>query len=279
VKVLVTGAVGQLGVAVCEELQRRGIDTVAAARTDLDISNRTKVAEVVRDSRVDCIVNAAAMTDVDRCEVDEQTAFAINAHGVAHLAEAAADTGAHLLTVSTDYVFDGTKIGPYVESDDADPRSAYGRSKLAGEVAAGPQSTVVRTSWLSGAAGANIVATIRRLLAAGTELSFVTDQVGCPTFTADLTPALVDLALDRWAGIVHVTNRGAVSWYEFASEVARQLGADPGRVRPIRTSELIPPRPAERPANSVLCNARFDGAGYRPLRDYQEPLKELLAAG
>jgi dTDP-4-dehydrorhamnose reductase len=199
------------------------------------------------------------------------------------IAEACDRTGVHLLQVSTDYVFDGTLDRPYHEFDRPNPLGVYGASKLAGEREAlvlGRAAAIVRTSWVSGAHGSNIVRTILRLLAAGDDtpgrLAFVDDQRGCPTFTADLAPMLRRLALDRRGGVHHVTNQGAVSWFQFARAVAETAGHDPDVVRPIATAELEPPRPAPRPANTVLDNAVLRAAGIPLLRDFNEPLAELV---
>ncbi|MDA3002409.1 MAG: sugar nucleotide-binding protein, partial [Actinomycetota bacterium] len=177
-------------------------------------------------------------------------------------------------------VFDGSKPSPYVETDEPNPQSVYGASKLMGEREAleiGDAATVVRTSWVCGAVGSNMVRTVQGLLADNRPMAFVTDQVGHPTFTADLAPALRQLVTERVSGLVHVTNQGAVSWYEFVCEVVRLSGGDPGRVQPITTAELDPPRPAVRPANSVLDNAVWRSLGWEMLRDFREPLAEMLA--
>jgi dTDP-4-dehydrorhamnose reductase len=181
--------------------------------------------------------------------------------------------------VSTDYVFDGTKLGPYVETDTPNPQSVYGSTKLAGEheaLANGSGVAVVRTSWVCGFYGNNMVKTVHKLAQERDSLSFVSDQIGHPTFTSDLAPLLHRLAVDRRDGIFHGTNQGAVSWYEFVQEIVRLMGKDPGMVHPITTAELQPPRPAKRPANSVLDNKALRDAGYAPTRDFREPLAELL---
>ena len=223
-------------------------------------------------------MHAAAWTAVDACEGDPERAFATNALAVRWVVEGCARVGAHLLHVSTDYVFDGTLERPYHEWDRPNPQSVYGASKLAGEIEAlalGPDAAVVRTSWLCGAHGSNVVEKV--LGAAGHSpdgLAFVDDQRGCPTFTADLAPVLRRLALDRRSGLHHVTNQGVVTWFEFAREILAAGGYDPDLVRPITTAELDPPRPAPRPANSALDNAALRAAGIPLLRDFREPLAE-----
>ena len=185
------------------------------------------------------------------------------------------------MQLSTDYVFDGTLDRPYHEHDAPHPQSVYGASKLAGEREAlglGTSAAVVRTSWVCGRHGANMVKTVMRLAGERPSLQFVADQVGHPTFTHDLAPVLRRIALDRLSGVVHATNQGAVSWFEFAQAVVSAMGMDPAMVSPITTAELQPPRPAPRPANSVLDNTVLRSAGYPALRDFREPLRETVAA-
>lgn len=276
-RVLVTGATGQLGTDVVASWRAAGDDVIACGRTELDVTDRDAVAALVRSVRPEVVVNTAAYTAVDAAESDEATAYAVNAEAVQWVADACGDVGAHLVHLSTDYVFDGTLVRPYREDDPPNPRSAYGRTKLAGELAAGPDAAIARTSWVCGEHGDNMVKLVLRLAARRPELAFVDDQRGCPTFTADLAPALRRLALDRRSGVVHLTNQRAVSWYEFVREILEVAGLDPGRVRPISTDQLDPPRPAPRPANSVLDNAVWRAAGLNPLRDHVEPLRELVA--
>jgi len=250
----------------------------------LDVVDRTAVREAVDTFRPDIVLHGGAYTAVDACESDPDTAFAVNALGTRHLAEAAVDVGAHLVYVSTDYVFDGTLERPYVEWDRPNPRSVYGRSKLGGEmevhVIAGASATVIRTAWVSGAHGSNMVKTVLRLAAAAPEgpLRFVDDQHGCPTFTADLARAVVRLALDRRPGTFHVTNQGETTWCGFAKATLAAAGLDPRLVVPIATSELDPPRPAPRPANSRLDNAVLRLSGLPTLPPWTESLGRLVTA-
>ena len=197
------------------------------------------------------------------------------------LAEACHRSFAHLVQISTDYVFDGKLDRAYVETDTTNPQSEYGRSKLVGEQEAltlRSGAAVVRTSWVCGRNGANMVKTVMRLARDNPQLSFVSDQVGCPTFTQDLAPVLRRIALERMSGVVHATNQEACSWHQFAQAVVAAMGKDPAMVLPITTAELQPPRPAPRPANSVLDNAALRAAGYPPIRNFHEPLAETVAA-
>jgi dTDP-4-dehydrorhamnose reductase len=277
-RVVVTGAGGQLGVDLVEHCTSMGDEVIALDRSSLDITDAVAVRELLTSVRPDAVINAAAYTAVDACETDQATAFAVNADAVGFLSSACELSGAHLVHVSTDYVFDGTLDRPYREDDATNPQSVYGQSKLAGEIAAGSDAAVARTSWVCGEHGNNMVKLVLRLAADPDQaLAFVDDQRGNPTFTADLAPALRTLAVDRRSGIHHLTNEGAVSWYEFVREILGAAGHDPERVRPISTADLQPPRPAPRPANSVLDNAAWRVAGYPPLRDFREPLTELVA--
>jgi dTDP-4-dehydrorhamnose reductase len=276
VKLIVTGAAGQLGTDLVRYAMRAGDDVVVADRSTLDITDALAVRSFVEAHRPDAIINAAAYTAVDACETNQEMARAVNAEAVGSLRDAADATDAHLVHVSTDYVFDGTLDRPYVEDDTPNPQSVYGVTKLEGEGLAGDGASVVRTSWVCGEYGNNMVKLILRLAGGDAPLAFVDDQRGCPTFTADLAPALHRLASDRHAGTFHLTNAGAVSWYEFVSDILEAAGHERSGVMPIGTADLDPPRPAPRPANGVLDNAAWRDAGHRPLRHYREPLAELV---
>jgi dTDP-4-dehydrorhamnose reductase len=200
----------------------------------------------------------------------------VNVMGTRHVAEGARRVDAPVLYVSTDYVFDGTKAEPYLEWDDTNPQSVYGRTKLAGERELDPGSTVVRTSWVCGRHGNNMVKTVLRLAGQHDTLTFVDDQRGHPTFAGDLATMIHRLVVDRRPGTFHVTNQGAVTWWGFARAVLEAAGEDPERVKPITTAEY--PLPATRPANSVLDNAALRWSGVPLLRDFHEPLAEVVAA-
>ena len=274
-KILVTGSKGQLGTEIQPLLDPH--EVVAVDLPELDITDRALVLGAMHEIKPDVVINCAAITAVDLCETEVDLAYSVNALAVRHLAEGCRATGAHLASVSTDYVFDGTKEGPYNEWDDPCPVSVYGRSKLAGEIEAGPEATVVRTAWVCGEYGNNMVKTILRLLGEHDTLTFVDDQLGHPTLTSDLAPVLRDLAISKRPGLFHVTNQGAVSWFEFAREVAKASGADPSRVNPCSTEELGMDYPAPRPANSVLDNMALRLSGLPETRDFREPLAELVA--
>lgn len=276
--VLVTGAGGQVGREATTRFAAAGWRVVAHDRSALDITSRADVMGAVASADPDAVVNLAAWNAVDLAETEVDAAYAVNAIAVRHLAEACGRSGARLCHVSTDYVFDGTKDGPYLEWDQTNPQSAYGGSKEAGEQEVPDDGMVVRTSWVCGAQGSNLVKTVLKLAEdPDRQLAFVTDQVGCPTMAGDLAASLVDLVSDEHRGTFHVTNGGPVSWYEFVQEILTFAGHSPDRVRPISTAEMDPPRPAPRPANSVLDGAALRLSGLPALRHHGEALEELVA--
>jgi dTDP-4-dehydrorhamnose reductase len=273
-RVVVTGSNGQVGREVVEALETTGHDTISAGSAD--VTSRDVMRAHISDMRPDVVIHCAAYTDVDGCELDVERAMRVNGDGTRTVMDAAEKVNAFVVALSTDYVFDGNKSAPYVESDAPNPLSAYGRSKLAAERAVDTERhAIVRTSWVCGRYGKNMVKTILRLAAEHDQLSFVRDQRGHPTIAADLAPMLVRIAADRRPGIWHVTNQGAVSWYEFAQAVMRAAGHDPKRVHPITTAELQPARPAPRPANSVLDSERL--ASDELLPDFRDSLPTLIA--
>ena len=295
-RILVTGAGGQLGRDLLDALAgrvppgglrcalfgpagpRRSVgDVVGTTHETLDVAERLAVLEAVSEVRPDVVIHAGAWTAVDACEGEPDRAYAVNALGTRNVAEAARRVGAHLVYVSTDYVFDGLAGRPYREWDDPCPLSVYGRSKLGGERECGPEATIVRTSWVCGAGGGNMVKTALRLAGGEGPLRFVEDQHGSPTFTADLAPAIVTLALERPAGVFHMTNQGETTWYDFVRAVLESAGHDPGRVQPISTADLDPARyPAPRPPFSVLDNAVVRASGWPSLPPWTEGLARLV---
>jgi dTDP-4-dehydrorhamnose reductase len=273
-RVLITGAGGQVGRELVDAFA--GHEVIAADHHRLDVADRDAVLGAITTLQPDVVVNSAAWTAVDANEGDPDRAWAVNALAVRHVADAARRVGAWVCHLSTDYVFDGTKPDPYVEWDPPNPVSMYGRSKLGGELELGPGDTVVRTSWVCGYHGGNMVKTILRLAGEHDQLRFVDDQRGHPTFADDLAAVVRRLVVERRPGLFHVTNQGAVSWFEFAREVLAAAGLDPDRVSPIATADLDPPRPAPRPANSVLDNAALRLGGVPLAADFREPLARLV---
>jgi dTDP-4-dehydrorhamnose reductase len=277
-RLAITGAAGMLGQDLLAAAQAAGHEVTAFPRADLDITDRPAVARALGDARPDVVVNAAAWTDVDGAERAEAGALAVNGAGAGNVARAAAACGAWTIHVSSDYVFDGRKAAPYVESDSVGPLSAYGRSKLAGEravaEAAPGRHTTVRSSWLFGPGGPCFPATILRLASERDELKVVDDQVGCPTFTPHLAEALVEVAGrdQRPIGILHVAGAGSCSWFEFAREIVAGAGVT-CEVKPCSTEEF--PRPATRPANSVLRSERGGEAPLLP--EWREGLARYMA--
>ncbi|MGW0496224.1 dTDP-4-dehydrorhamnose reductase [Streptomyces sp. NPDC003007] len=279
---LITGAGGMLGRDVVEELTRRGENVTGLDRTALDITDAGAVDAAVREHRPDLVVNCAAYTAVDDAETDEARALEINGDGPRLLARACAAHDARLLHVSTDYVFSGeSRTGPYPEDHPTGPRTAYGRTKLAGEQAVLEElpgaSAVLRTAWLYGVHGSSFVRTMIGLEARRDTLDVVDDQRGQPTWSADVAERIADLGprLGPDAhGVFHATNSGEATWYDLAHEVFSLIGADPDRVRP--TSSAAFPRPAPRPAYSALAHHRWQEIGLPLPRDWRSALHEAL---
>jgi len=282
---LVIGGHGQLGSEVAAACRAGSV--LAPGSGELDITDgqqaRDAVAALVRGAagRRPVVINTAAYTAVDRAETDVDQAFRVNAIGPGLVAAACAEFSVPLLHVSTDYVFAGESSRPYEPEDPTGPRSVYGRTKLAGEravLSSGARGFVVRTAWLYGAAGSNFVKAIARLERSQPTLPVVADQRGSPTWSADLALGLVELAgrADRLApGVLHCTNSGETTWFEFARAVLEELGADPERVQPCPSAQF--PRAAPRPAYSVLSGKAWAGAGLTPLRGWREALAAAFA--
>jgi len=281
-KMLVTGGAGMLAYDVLRVAEQAGHELLAIDLPELDITDAAAVDAYFEDHRTDAVVNCAAWTDVDGAEAHPDAAHAVNATGAGNLARAAASSGAALLHLSTDYVFDGHapvdaegRERPYLESDPTGPRSVYGRSKLAGErevLAASPRHTVVRSAWLFGVNGRNFVDTMLRLASEREAVQVVDDQIGCPTWTGHLAPALLGLLERDVRGLVHLAGSGAVSWNAFAREIFRQAEV-PCRVEPATTAQMA--RPAPRPAYSVLASERPE---VLPMPDWRDGLAGYLAA-
>jgi dTDP-4-dehydrorhamnose reductase len=275
-KLFVTGAGGQLGHELVEAIHAAGHEPIATTHAQLDITDEEAVRIAIGSAKPDVVIHAAAWTAVDACEGDIEKAMLVNGTASKYVADAAHAVGARVVYISTDYVFDGSKPTPYNEDDVPNPQSAYGASKLAGEQAMSEQDAIVRISWVCGFHGANMVKTILKLGATMPELKFVDDQIGNPTFADDAAKAIVNIAISGLGEVWHVTNQGVVSWYEFAREVLLTAGMDVAKVKPISTSDLQPPRPAKRPANSVLNNGRMIAEGMALLPDFREPLARLV---
>ena len=274
--VLVTGAAGRLGRAVVAGFADRG-DVVALDRAALDVADCHAVHEVVLAYRPEVIVNCSAWTDVDGCEGDPDRARRTNAEAVGHLGEAANRVGAHLVHVSTDFVFDGRADTPYPEGHSTGPLSIYGSTKLAGEEAAGPLATVMRTSWLQPADAPGMVERVLAALASDDPVPLSDQRRACPTFVADLVPVLARLADERVAGVVHATNAGATSWFQFARHVATLAGQDPDRIAACPDPGLDGSLPARRPAYSALDNSVLRSLGHPGLRDHRDAVAEAVA--
>ena len=286
-KVWLVGAKGMLGTALAGRLEARGVRLVATDR-ELDIANGEQVTSFARREKPTHVINAAAYTRVDDAETHEDEAFAANALGPENLGRAAAELGASVVHFSTDYVFAGAARDPYTESAPTGPTSAYGRTKLAGEerlLAAAPGAYVIRTSWLFGENGPSFPRTIAKLCLERDELRVVADQIGRPTYTGDLADAALALAglagrAPAAGGIYHFANAGIVSWHELAVRVREHLvelgrPVKASRVMAITTAEF--PRPAPRPAYSVLDTSRIEAALGRAPRSFDEPLSSFLA--
>lgn len=271
-RVLITGGAGQLGRDLAAELE---IQAFALDHSECDITNPAAVEAAVERIRPDAIVNAGAWTDVDGCEGDRDRARLVNATGAANVARAAGD--ALVVQISTDYVFDGRLGRAYVETDETNPLSAYGSSKLEGEravSAAASRWAIVRTAWLYGAGTKNFVASILRAARTRDRLSVVDDQVGSPTSTPDLAKALVELLQRGTTGLLHGVNAGECSRYEFARTIFSAAGLDHSRVDPIATDAM--PRPAMRPAYAPMDGVAWRAAGLPALRGWREALHDVV---
>ena len=276
---LVTGAGGMLGTDLVAALTCRGEPVTGMDRASLDVTNAAAVTDAIGRCQPDVVVNCAAWTAVDDAEAAEPQALAVNACGAANLAAGCAALGARLVQVSTDYVFAGDGGRPYAEDDIPAPRTAYGRTKLAGERAVLDRlpgsGYVVRTAWLYGAHGPSFVRTMIRLEDQRPTVDVVDDQHGQPTWTVDVASQIIALVHSCAApGIYHATSSGQTTWFGLAREIFSLLGADPARVRPIPSSAL--PRPAPRPAYSVLGHGAWAGPGLPPIGEWRTALHRAL---
>ena len=279
---LVTGASGQLGIAVSQELGQRGIMFHSWNSQDLDITQGPIVRDVISKLSPKTIINCAAWTDVDGAEVNELQAARVNVDGALNIALAAKEFGAKLIQISTDYVFSGESQTPWQVADEINPKSAYGRTKAGGEsrvLETYPENSfIVRTAWLYSPWGKNFAKTITKLALNGqTEVPVVIDQIGQPTSALDLASQLVELGLSNSrVGIYHGTNSGQATWFEFAQEIFKLAGADIGRVTPVSSSEYQ--RPAKRPSYSVLSHDAWASTSVKPMRDWRIALVDTMPA-
>ena len=295
-RVMVTGAAGQVGVDLVDTLSglsplgadpsfqpdgRPVLDdefiVLALGHHDLDVTDRDAVAQAIDVARPDVIVHLAAYTAVDRAENDVESCYAVNATATESLSIAAHDAGAHLITISTDYVFDGTKGTAYVEDDDANPLNVYGGSKLAGELLCSDEDTVVRTSWVMGVRGKNVLHVIADRAASGANVRFVNDQTGTVTLAADLARALVTMVRQRPGGVWHVANTGTTTWFEVARFAGSVLGREDTFATPIATSDLDPAPLAIRPTRSDLSTAKWQAQSWQALPAWRDGVSRLLA--
>lgn len=275
-RILVTGASGQLGYDVERELERRGIEHLGTSSRELDITDREAVERLMQSYRPDAVIHCAAYTKVDLAEDEPERCWAVNADGTRNMAAACRKTGAKLLYISTDYVFPGAGERSYETGDPTGPVNTYGRSKLAGELAV--QSLlekyfIVRISWVFGKNGNNFVKTMLRLAETKAELSVVCDQIGSPTYTADLAPLLCDMVQTERYGVYHATNEGTCAWSEFA-EAIFELAGRQVVVHPIPTSAY--PTRAARPLNSRMSKERLHSNGFQELPEWKNALARYL---
>ncbi|OQO98543.1 dTDP-4-dehydrorhamnose reductase [Geobacillus sp. 44C] len=275
-KVVVTGAKGQLGIDLVDLLSDRGYEVYGYGREELDITNFDQVQQVISEVKPDVVIHAAAYTKVDLAESEPDQAFAINAYGTRNVAVISEKVGAKLVYVSTDYVFDGTANAPYNEFAPTNPLSVYGKSKLAGEQFVRDLHSkffIVRTSWVYGKHGNNFVKTMLKLAQERDELMVVHDQVGCPTYTVDLANCILELIQTEKYGVYHVSNSGHCSWYEFAKAIFEEAGIKV-KVNPCTTKDF--PRPAPRPAYSVFEHMALRLNGFKEMPHWRESLKNFV---
>ncbi|GBE41829.1 dTDP-4-dehydrorhamnose reductase [bacterium BMS3Bbin09] len=272
-KIALTGSDGMLG----HDIQKvfTDVELINFTLHDFDITDLDRTLSAIKEARPDYLIHPAAYTDVDGCEKDPETAYQVNAIGAKNVATACEEIGCPVLYISTDYVFDGTKEEPYIESDEPNPLNEYGLSKLHGErfVSSLTDSFyIVRTSWLYGKNGRNFVEIISRLLPEKDEIRVVNDQTGSPTYTYDLALKLREL-IGKGYGTYHITNSSKCSWYEFALEIAALRQSDT-KIIPITSNEYK--LPARRPSHSVLANAMLKQAGIKELRNWKEALRGYM---
>lgn len=276
-RILITGSDGMLGRELIARFLDEGYEVIATDLNELDITNLSDCKRYVRESGAGIVVNSAAYTLVDKAEKEPKLAMAVNGAGPGNLAEAVIQTGALLVHYSTDYIFDGTKEAPYLETDEPSPLSSYGRSKQEGEkriLRADARHLIIRTEWLFGKHGNNFIKSITNAAATQPQLKVVNDQQGSPTYAVDLAEATVSLLRAKFEGIVNFTNSGSTTWYDFAKSILKELAVEK-EVIPINSQELN--RPAVRPANSTLDLSKYIGIIGKEPPGYEDALKRYLA--
>ncbi|MBQ2353978.1 MAG: dTDP-4-dehydrorhamnose reductase [Methanobrevibacter sp.] len=274
-KILITGSDGMLGHDLADVLKGKHELILTTSKT-LDITDKNHVIDFVSSQKPDMLINAAAYTDVDGCEKNQELAYSVNGEGVRNLAMACKKIGCGLVHISTDYVFNGENTRPWVEDDETGPISVYGKSKLEGEKAICEildKYFILRTAWLYGVNGRNFPKTMLELAENHSKITVVYDEVGTPTYTLDLAQAISKLIETDCYGIYHLTNSGSCSWCEFARYIFEIAGADV-EVVPVTADEFA--RPAPRPSYSVLENRNWVENGFEPLRNYTEAIKEYI---
>lgn len=275
-KVLVTGAGGQLGHDVCKELKRRGIEHLGTTSCDMDITDKDAVKNIMQSYQPDAVIHCAAYTKVDSAEDEPLKAYLVNEHGTRNIAEACRKSSAKMLYISTDYVFPGDGTQFYETDSFTDPHNIYGKSKLAGEFSVmelADRYFIVRVSWVFGSKGSNFVKTMLRLSQTHKEVDVVCDQIGSPTYTVDLAFLLCDMIVSDRYGIYHATNEGVCSWAEFAEEIFRQFGK---HTNVLKISSDQYPSKAKRPLNSRLSKKSLDRAGFSRLPCWQDAIERYF---
>lgn len=275
-KFLITGVNGQLGHDIYEELLSRGYtDILVPTREELDLTNEDMVERVIYQNQPDVIFHCAAYTAVDQAESEKDLCYDVNVNGTRYLTESASRVGAKIIYISTDYVFNGTKNGAYMVDDLPMPINVYGKSKYLGEEAVRKyfNHVIVRISWVFSSRGKNFLKTMLKLAESRNELSVVSDQIGSPTYTKDLSKLLVDMALRDVKGTYHATNEGFCSWYEFAKYIFEESNLDMN-IQPILTKDY--PTKAQRPLNSKLDKSKLDDDGFERLPDWQDAVKRCI---
>lgn len=276
-KVLVTGAKGQLGTDLMNELEKRGIESIGVDVQEMDITDKEACMRVISESKADAVIHCAAYTAVDAAEDNVDLCRKINGEGTRNVALACQATGAKLMYISTDYVFDGQGTRLWEPDDSRSPLNVYGQTKYEGELAVEElveKFFTVRIAWVFGVAGKNFIKTMLRLGKERGAVSVVDDQVGSPTYTYDLARLLVDMIQTDYYGRYHATNEGFCSWYEFACEIFRQAGMDEVKVTPVSSDQF--PVKAVRPANSRMSKAKLEENGFEPLPTWQDALGRFL---